>query len=113
MTRPPNDLGAASLPQRRDSSYRGRPCYGLPMKNHGISKFGEGDLFAIPYDTAYVQTRIDALGNPGDRAQWATHVEQLRKCANPPRGMEVTADARALARAKMKELGARNRRGRA
>ncbi len=83
-----------------------------PMKNNGISKFDEGDLFATPYDTAYVQRRIDALDNPGDRAQWATHVEQLSRCANPPRGMQVTADARALAKAKMKELGARNRRGR-
>jgi hypothetical protein len=83
------------------------------MKKNGFSGFDADDLFATPYDTAYVQTRIDALNDPGDRAQWATHVEQLRKCAHPPHGMHVTADARALARAKMKELGARNRRGRA
>ena len=83
------------------------------MKNDGFSKFGEGDLFATPYDKAYVQTRIDALDDPGDRARWATHVEQLNRCAHPTRGMRVTADARALAKAKMNELGARNRRGRA
>lgn len=84
-----------------------------PMKKNGLSKFDAGELFATPYDAAYVQTRIAALDDPGDRAQWATHVEQIRKCAHPPHGMHVTADARALARAKMKELGARNRRGRA
>ncbi len=82
------------------------------MKSNLVSKFGESDLFATPYDTAYVQSRIDALDDPGDRARWATHVEQLSRCANPPRGMHVTAEARALAKAKMKELGARNRRGR-
>lgn len=84
-----------------------------PMKKDIFSKFADDDLFATPYDAAYVQTRIAALDDPGDRAQWATHVEQLRQCAHPPHGMHVTADARALARAKMKELGARNRRGRA
>jgi hypothetical protein len=77
-----------------------------------MTKFDADDLFATPYDTAYVQSRIDALDDPSDRARWATHVEQLSKCANPPHGMHVTADARALAKAKMKELGARNRRGR-
>jgi hypothetical protein len=83
-----------------------------PMKKNDFSTSDADDLFATPYNAAYVQTRIDALSDPGDRAQWATHVEQLRKCAHPPHGMHVTADARALARAKMKELGARNRRGR-
>lgn len=83
------------------------------MKKSGFGKFGADDLFATPYDAAYVQVRIDALDDPGDRAQWATHVEQLRQCAHPLHGMHVTADARELARAKMKELGARNRRGRA
>ena len=83
------------------------------MKNDGFSKFAADDLFATPYDKIYVQSRIDALEDPGDRARWATHVEQLSRCANPTRGMRVTADARALAAAKMKELGARNRRGRA
>ena len=84
-----------------------------PMKKNGFSKFDADDLFATPYDAAYVQTRIAALDDPGERSQWATHVEQLSRCARPPHGMHVTADARALARAKMKELGARNRRGRA
>jgi len=83
------------------------------MKYDRFSKFGDDDLFATPYDKVYVQSRIDALEDPGDRARWATHVEQLSRCANPTHGMRVTADARALATAKMKELGARNRRGRA
>ena len=83
------------------------------MKKSDFNTFDADDLFATPYDAAYVQVRIAALDDPSGRAQWATHVEQLRQCAHPPHGMHVTADARALARAKMKELGARNRRGRA
>jgi hypothetical protein len=83
------------------------------MKNDDLRRLDSGDLFATPYDTAYVQSRIEALDNPGERARWAIHVEQLSKCANPPRNMQVTAEARALAKAKMKELGGRNRRGRA
>ena len=77
-----------------------------------MSKFDAGDPFETPYDLAYVQTRIDALADLDDRARWLTVLDQLTKCANPPQGMRVADDARALARAKMKQLAARNRRGR-
>jgi len=70
--------------------------------------FKDADLFDTPYDLRYVQRRIDVLAT-GTRVDWRKAVDEIRKCANPPRGVHVNADARALAQAKMRELGARNR----
>lgn len=73
-----------------------------------VIRFESEDLFDAPYDVTYVQGRIDALGSQ-TRTAWVETVDQLRKCANPPKGMRVTDDAKALAKAKIKELSARNR----
>ncbi len=74
-----------------------------------MSRYKDLDPFDTPHDVAYVQARIDAL-TATSRAQWVDVVDQIAKCANPPHGMRVTDEAKALAKAKMKELGARNRR---
>jgi len=73
-----------------------------------VGRFKATDLFDTPYDLHYVEGRIAALAT-NERAEWVKAVDQIRRCANPPRGMHVDSDARALAQAKMKELAARNR----
>ena len=73
-----------------------------------MAMFKDADLFDTPYDLRYVQRHIDVLAT-GTRIDWRKAVDEIRKCANPPRGVHVNADARALAQAKMRELGARNR----
>lgn len=77
-----------------------------------MDKFRVPDPFDTPYDLEYVELRIKTLGDVNSRAEWATSLDQIRKCANPPMGVNVTAEARRLAKIQMKELAARNRRGR-
>ena len=72
-------------------------------------KFKDADLFDTPSDLAYVQDRIARLAGQ-NRAEWVAIVDQLTMCANPRHGMRVTDEARIMAKAKLKELGARNRR---
>ncbi len=70
--------------------------------------FKDNDLFDTPYDLDYVQARIQAL-TTHQHGAWVKAVDEIRKCAYPPKGVHVNADARALALAKIRELGARNR----
>jgi hypothetical protein len=93
---------------RRQKTTLGSGAGRLSTKATNVFGSKEPDLFDAPYDLSYVQARIKALETQS-RIQWSDTVELLRKCANPPRGMQVSADAIALAKAKLKELSARTR----
>jgi hypothetical protein len=86
-----------------------RQTQGAPLPK---AKIHVGDPFPSPYDLTYVQTRIEALSDPDNRMDWPALVDQIRLCAQPRYGMQVSPDAQSLAKAKIKELSARNRRPR-
>jgi hypothetical protein len=96
-----NGLSGALMPPPR-------PIQTAESQECPVPPFNDADLFDSPYDMQYVQGRIETLAT-SQRSEWLKAVEEIRKCAHPPKGVHVNPDARALAQAKMRELGARNR----